>query len=218
MKTLDIIMIKYQAPAFEKEAVRAVLKNTTGNYGLVVHDNYPKNENIGALWNKLIGKSEAEYICLLNTDATVSYGWSEKLLQVFDDYRDAGAVGSVTNNAGGNGQEIPRADHYEVFDYQSKHPLGTLCGFCLVFPKKVWEEVGGFPEDFGFYGQECAFLAKVSKKGYKQYVRADVFIYHAGSGSARLAQQRGEMVISEELTKGRELRDAYFERLRKNEI
>lgn len=217
MKSVDIIMVKYLAPAFEKEAIKAILKNTDIPYHLTIHDNYPLNENIGVLWNRLISKSEAEYICLLNTDTSVSYGWLEHLLEVFDDHEDAGAVGPVTNNGGGNGQELVRTQEKAVFDYRERHALGTLCGFCLVFPKKVWEAVGGFPEDFGFYGQECAFLAKVSKKGYKQYVRTDVFVWHKGSASAKLAERRGEMRMQDELEAGRAKRDAFFEELRKND-
>ena len=218
MKSVDIIIVKYQAPRFERACISSVLTETrTVPYNLIVHDNYPKNENIGVLWNKLIGKSESEYIVILNTDTLVEEGWLGKLLKVFDDHKDAGAVGPVTNNGGGNGQELEKTDDYQVFDYGKKHSLGTLCGFCLVFPKKVWEEVGGFPEDFGFYGQECAFLAKVVKKGYKQYVRTDVFVWHKGGASADLAEKRGEMNRQAELEAGRAKRDAFFEELRKND-
>lgn len=214
----DIILIKYNAPPFEKETIRSVVKNTTVNYHLTVHDNYPKNENLGVLWNRLIDKSEADNICLLNSDVAVSYGWLGKLEQVLIDYKDAGAVGPVTNNAGTNGQELPKTHDYQVFDYGKRHSMGTLCGFCLLFPKQVWGQASGFPEDFGFYGQECAFLAKVQKMGYRQYVRTDVFVYHAGGASAKLAEVRGEIDTKEALELGRTQRDAYFERLRKNEL
>lgn len=212
----DIILIKYNAPSFEKEAIHSIVENTDGNYHLTVYDNYPKNENLGVLWNRLIDKSDADNICLLNSDILLTYGWLGKLEQVFVDYKDAGAVGPVTNNAGVSGQEITKTDNYEVFDYGKKYSMGTLCGFCLLFPKYVWRDVGGFPEDFGFYGQECAFLAKMEKVGYRQYVRTDVFVYHEGGASAKLAEKRGEMNIKESLELGRKQRNAYFEKLRRN--
>lgn len=215
MRSVDIILIKYQAPDYEKVCIKSVLDYTNTPYGFIIHDNYPLNENIGKLWNRLIGKSEAEYICLLNSDTLVEDGWLEKLLQVFDDYKDAGCVGPVTNNAGGNGQELPKNDDYEVFDYVKRHPQGTLCGFCMVFPKKVWEDVGKFPENFGFYGQDDAFSAKIDKKGYRQYVRTDVFVWHCGSASIKLAELRGETNVSEKLDAGRAQRDAFVEELRK---
>lgn len=214
---IDVILVKYRAPRYENACIRSVLKHTKIPYNLIVHDNAPLNENLGVLWNKLIVRSDSEFICLLNTDTLVEADWLDKLLDVFVTHADAGAVGPVTNNAGGNGQEIPKTTQRNIVDYVQKHTLGTLCGFCLVFPKTVWQEVGGFPEDFGFYGQECAFLARVSKKGYKQYMRTDVFVWHEGGASAKLAEKRGELSVEEELKVGRNKRDASFEELRKCE-
>ena len=182
MKT-DIILIKFNNKDWEDKAVDAVIKHTSEPYHLTVYDNYPKNHNIGSLWNRLIKQSDAEYICLLNTDAEVTDGWLTKLLQVFKREDQVGAVGPTTNHARNHQADIKPRKSYEIVEYKRLHPDECLGGFCLVFPKFIWEKVGGFPEDCGFYGQETIFLEKVSKHGYKQIWRTDAFVWHEGQAT-----------------------------------
>lgn len=215
MNKLEIIIIKYNSPEYEIPCIQSVLLNTSCSYHLTVYDNYPKNENIGKLWNRLIKRSDAKYICLLNSDTLVTRNWANKLLEAIDD--STGAVGPSTTSSS-NPQEEERSKEKCIVNYDERAPKGTLCGFCLVFPKKVWEEVGGFPEDFGFYGQECAFLHKVSHKGYKQMWRKDAFVFHYGSATVQKEADRGNINIKEELELGRKKRDEYAERVRKGEF
>lgn len=217
MPTVEIILLKYKNPKMGKACVESILKHTKIPYTLRVYDNETYNDNIGCMWNRLIGTSWAEYICLLNTDTLVEPKWLERLLSTFDEHKDCGVVGPITNSSGNPQQDLKRSD--KVFSYTERYgKSATLCGFCLLFPKKVWEEVGGFPENFGFYGQEDVFLAKISRKDYSQYVRQDVFIYHYGSASAKLAEKRGEIDIKKELKEARAHRDACFEAMKKGQI
>jgi len=192
---IEIILVKYNAPQFENACVASVMGQTFSPYHLTVWDNYPKNENLGKLWNKLIKKSEAEYLCLLNTDTLVEPGWESKLIEVFKMYNDAGVVGPTTCPQGSKnaqGKES-KSDHMEIVDFGALYPGWCLSGFCIFFPKKIWEEVGGFPEDFGFYGQEVAFIDRVTEKGYKQYWRKDAYVWHYGGASIKKAEKAGEI-------------------------
>ena len=69
-----------------------------------------------------------------------------------------------------------------------------MSGFCTVFPKSIWEEVGGFDERFKLYGEDSNFAAKVKHKDYKLILRYDVFIYHYGEKSRAAAEERGKDV------------------------
>lgn len=211
----EIIVIKYKNPTVEKACVESILKNTT-NYSLTLHDNYPDNINIGQLWNKLIRRSWADYICLLNSDTLVTQYWLPRLLEVFELKEDCGVVSSVTNHSLNPQEQKRSTKNKDIVCYTDVYgDHATLCGFCLLFPKTTWEKIGGFPEDFGFYGQEDVFLAKATKLGLKQYLRKDVFIYHEGSSSARLAEKRGEMNLKQEMAIAREHRDKCFEDMRR---
>lgn len=192
MKTL-IILIKYAAPEFEKECLRSVIENTTCPHHMVVCDNYPENRNLGALWNEMINRfADAEYVCLLNTDTRVEIGWLTRLVEVLQENPDAGAVGPTTNRSHNRQSNDPGVALKSVVDFGKLCPDEALSGFCLVFPRHVWEKVK-FPEDFGFYGQEVAWLDRVKHAGYKLLWCQDVFVWHAGSASVKLAQARGEI-------------------------
>jgi hypothetical protein len=186
----DIIIIKYNNKKVEDDCVKSIVEFTDSPYNLTLYDNFPNNHNLGKLWNRLIEKSDCENICLLNSDTEVSKSWLRDLEIALEEPL-AGCVGPSTDNCH-NQQAIDTPE--EIFvDFGKTYPNWCLSGFCILFPKKIWEECGGFPEDFGFYGQEVAFLDKVMKLGYKQIWRTDVFIHHIGSSSAKKAQTEGKM-------------------------
>jgi len=207
----EIIVVKYNLRGIEDQCIRAVLDHTD-NYNLTVFDNYPKNHNLGQLWNRLISKSEAEYICLLNNDALVTPFWLDKLLEAFGKHPKVGVVGGTTNSS--HNQQSTDHTAKTFVDFGRTYPGWCLSGFCLVFPKKVWEEVGGFPEDFGFYGQEVAFIDRLTEKGYKQCWRTDVFIYHYGSASVKKAQANGDI---DEIKERKIAHEKFTELRKKNE-
>lgn len=186
----SIIIVKYNLPEIETQCVHAVLDHTT-DYNLIVHDNYPQNENLGKLWNKLISQAETEYICLLNNDAIVTPFWLKNLLECFDLGKKIGVAGPSTNNS--KNQQSKPAPPYKFINFGKTYPGWCLSGFCLVFPKKAWEECEGFPQDFGFYGQEVALIDRMTKAGYKQVWRTDTFVFHYGSASAKKATKMGLM-------------------------
>ena len=178
----DIIILKYNYPQVEKNCIRSVITNTAESYNLTVVDNWHFKENIAKIWNKLIKNSLSDYICLLNSDTKVYKGWLKKMLAVFKKMDRVGCVGPSTNSSKNPQSQTPPEETMVDFSQYGDY---VLSGFCLVFPKKVWQEVGGFPEDFGFYGQEVAFIDKIKVAGYKQIWRTDAFVWHKGSASVK---------------------------------
>lgn len=192
---VEIILVKYGQPEYEKETIEQVLKHTRTPYHLTVYDNLPGDENLSAVWNRLIKRSDAEYICLLNTDTVVSPHWLNKLLNTFEDPK-VGAVGPVSNRAGGYQGGWSKG-------HDGRTEANTLSGFCLVFPKKIWEEVGGFNEKYKLYGEDSEFTSEIKARGYKLIIRHDVWIFHYGAKSSNSAMQRGKNIkkIQEESAK-----------------
>ena len=199
-----IIIVKYAQPEYEKHCIQSVLSTTTIPYDLTVVDNYPRKENLATLWNRLIAQSDAEYVCLLNSDTMVTSGWLEKLVTTLIEHPNAGCVGPSTNHSHNQQSQQPPGE--AIVNFGERFPAWCLSGFCLVFPKKVWEEVGGFPEDCGFYGQEVVFIDMLMEKGYAQLWRTDAFVHHEGSVSVKAAVARGEMDEGEERRKARAYR------------
>ena len=199
---IDIIIVKYNYKKLEDQCVKSILENTTGNYHLTIYDNYPENHNLGQLWNRLIENSDADYICLLNSDTIVTEGWLDELMKTFSVVDNVGVVGPSTDHAR-NHQTQNRTEPY--IDYGKEYPDWMLGGFCLIFPKSVWEKAGGFDPNFGFYGQEVGFIYKVQQVGFKQVWCTKSFVYHVGSASAKKAEIAGEFNETEERAKAKEL-------------
>lgn len=178
----NIIIITFNLPEKEKECIDSV-KKYTGEHTLTVYDNYPKKENLAVVWNRLIENSKHDKICLLNNDTVVEKGW-DKMLEVLDDPK-VGAVGPVTNNCGGKQKGMEKNGKVEE--------IKDLSGFCYCFRKEVWEEVGRFPEDMPFYGQETVFNRKLQDHGYKLMVDRRVYVHHYKGRSWHKARKAGEI-------------------------
>ncbi len=171
--TTEIIVILYNQPLLENRCVESVRAHTNLDvHKLNVVDNFTRDKNLGALWNELIGKSTAEFICLLNSDTEVEAGWLDKLIACAQQTQ-AGAVGPMTDHCGTPQQKgIASSGTMES---------AQLSGFCLLLRKSAWTDARGFREDFGFYGQESNLLLRVKKK----IIAKAVFVHHEAGGSVK---------------------------------
>ena len=188
MAKCEVIIVKYGLPELEAECVDSVIAHTTDvDYRLTVHDNYEADEGLAKVWNDLIRASSAEYICLLNNDTRVEKEWLSKLLECFEDEK-LGAIGPMTNaSSGPQGNSKFRTTIKRLMP--TRYPL---VGFCLVFPRYLWEEIGGFDEGYEIYGEDSDFCMEIRERGYKWLIRTDVFIFHHRKASSPVALARGK--------------------------
>ncbi len=180
----NIIIVKYGLADYERECVESVLDNTDIPYHLTVYDNYPLDENLSVVWNRLIEASVSENIILLNNDTIVEPKWAEKL--VLSLIEGVGAVGPITNKCGTSQSGFKKSDKEKVCI-----PVNDLSGFCLAFKKETWEKIGKFDEEFKLYGEDSEFLHRVGKK-YKLLMNMNVHIFHYGASSKSVAEARGK--------------------------
>lgn len=170
----------------EQRCLESVRKHTDlAKHDLIVVEN--DAEPLGHLWNRLIAESEYGCVCLLNSDTVVEAGWLEKLMRAATLHE--GVVGPLTNKCGNPQQISPEGVRDSTIVKAS-----TLSGFCLVFPKWVWEQAGGFREDYPFYGQESNFL---ERPGVGCFVCRDVFVHHeSGATISQTGRRRQEMELA----------------------
>ncbi len=189
MTKCEVIIVRYGLPELEKECIDSVIEHTTDiDYHLTDHDNYESDEGLAKVWNDLIRDADAKYICLLNNDTRVEKEWLSKLLECFEEDPVIGVMGPMTNSSTGpqgNSKNKTRDKRLLLTRY-------PLVGFCLVFRKSVWEEVGGFDEGYEIYGEDSDFCMEVRELGYKWAIRTDVFIFHHGKASTSIAIARGK--------------------------
>lgn len=195
-KITDCIIVDYATPEYTQQCIHSVLINTDAPYHLTVYDNYFFDDNLSVVWNRLIERSDADYICLLNSDTEVEPKWLTDLLDCFDE--NTGIVGPVTNKCG-----YPIQIRNEASDAVSTYITDHLSGFCMVFPKAVWQEVGGFNEEYELYGEDDEFCRDVRNAGYDLKVAEHVYVHHYKSKSKKVAEERGKDIekIREESAK-----------------
>ncbi len=131
--------------------------------------------------NKAVKQAKGRFICLLNNDTEVTSGWIDEALSMFDLLNDVGAVGckliypdgSLQEAGGivwgsgvpwnyGNGQNAshPGFNYSRDADY--------LSAAALFVRKTVWEEVGGFSEEYApAYYEDTDLAFKVRQAGYR---------------------------------------------------
>lgn len=131
--------------------------------------------------NKAALQAKGRYICLLNNDTEVTSGWIDEAISMFEIMNDVGAVGckliypdGKLQEAGGIvwGSGVPwnygknkNASH-PSFNYS--RDADYLSAAALFVQKTVWEEVGGFSEEFApAYYEDTDLAFKIRDAGYR---------------------------------------------------
>ncbi len=131
--------------------------------------------------NKAVKQARGRYICLLNNDTEVTSGWIDEAISMFDLINDVGAVGCKLIYPDGSLQEAggivwgsgkpwnygknQNASH-PSFNYS--RDADYLSAAALFVQKTVWEEVGGFSEEFApAYYEDTDLAFKIRKAGYR---------------------------------------------------
>jgi len=89
--------VNYRVPDLLEKCLESIRQHT-GDYEILVHDNSPPNPNLGFAKanNILIRKAQGEYIVLLNPDTWVTRGWLDKLIETAESDPRIGIVQSKT--------------------------------------------------------------------------------------------------------------------------
>ena len=133
-------------------------------------------------------------VFLLNNDTRLVFDSLYFLKQVLYSAEDIGAVGSLSNFAD-NKQQIDvsfdTVEEYIKFGERNNVPMPQpmlervcLSGFAMLIKRKVWNETGGFDEDFApGYFEDYALSVEILKRGYRLMVVRNSFVYHVGRQS-----------------------------------
>ena len=150
------------------------------------------NRGFAAACNQGMRAASGDFILLLNNDVYVTPGWLDNLLRCLYQTDYAGIVGPMTNYAAGRQKLSVRfetlsrmldfARQFNRPDSSRWFQVNCLIGFCMLFRKRLTEDIGFLDETFRPGGMEdYDYCRRVMKAGFRLYCAGDTYVHHFGS-------------------------------------
>ncbi|MBB6675596.1 glycosyltransferase family 2 protein [Cohnella nanjingensis] len=160
-----------------------------------------QNRGFAGAINAGLMMAKGQTLLLLNTDTLVTENWLDNLLVCLHSDERIGMVGPVTNYSSGDQQiKVPYSDigempafakSFNVSNAALWHRTDRLVGFCLLFRRELFQQVGYFDERFVFGSfEDDDYNIRVRLLGKSLVVAADTFIHHFGSPSIKALGDR----------------------------
>lgn len=114
---------------------------------------------------------EVKYGLILNADTVVEPFWLSKMLTTLQSNERIGIVGPLSNRA--IGEQMDREKINKMT------PSQRVSGFCMLFRRETYEEIGGFDEEFvggGF--EDWDFCERARRKGWHVIIDGTTHIHH----------------------------------------
>jgi GT2 family glycosyltransferase len=154
----------------------------------VIHDSSRPGYIVGR--NRLVREAAGEFVLLLDDDTRVLSAASiERGIAVLEnDRRLAGAVGFAQANQ--DGSPWPAGMQAARVDYPCLVP--SFIGFAHLLRRDIFVSLGGYREDFVFYGEEKEYCLRLIEAGYRTVYLPDALVAHepAPAGRSRVRYLR----------------------------
>lgn len=185
IKMVEVIMLKYKEPEVETECVKRIIENTDYPFKLTVYDNRVNEDrsNTSKIWNKLIKKSDCDYVCVLDSDAFVPACkpcWLTRMMETFDKKKNTWMVVPLVNRTSCKQQ---KAEEQLEYPAEPERLKDVYAAQCAIYKKEIFNRIGYFDEDFYLYGQDSEWGARLMRSPYNAFIRRDVLVDHKGSYS-----------------------------------
>lgn len=163
------------------------------------------NLGFGAGVNALAARARGRHLVLLNPDAVLHPGAVQALLEIAERRPEGGLYGGRCLTTDGDvnpgscwGESTLWNDicfatglsavfrNHRLFDPHSmgnwprdtEREVGMVTGCLLLTPTAVWQELGGFDEDYWLYGEDADLSARARGAGYRPVITPAATITH----------------------------------------
>lgn len=181
------------------------------NYPDVIISTFDDNYGYCGGNNRAVASASKDILLFLNNDVEVTPNWLDGLNSLFNSdkiiaaaqpkllsYEDkvmfeyAGAAGGFIDAYGYpfcRGRIFEEVEK-DVAQYDSETDIFWASGAALAIKKQIFEELGGFDEDFEFHMEEIDLCWRVQRLGHKVKYTPQSVVYHLGGGSLAMGSPR----------------------------
>ena len=149
--------------------------------------------------NRAVEIAKGEYVCILNPDTAVAEDTFSKAIHYAENQSKLGALGVYLMDGTGNylpeskrNIPTPRRSLLKLVGwtkgkngYYANHVedrgqgnVDTLVGAFMLMKRAVYQEVGGFDEDYFMYGEDIDLSYKLIQAGYQNCYLGDLCVLH----------------------------------------
>ena len=220
-----VVILNWNGKNFLQQFLPSVIKNSNEHTEIIVADNastddsisflkefYPdvkiilleKNYGFAKGYNEALKKVDSDYFVLLNSDAEVSEGWIEPMVELLESDSSIAACQpkvlsyqekNVFDYAGAAGGWLDKFGYPfakgRVFDYceedkgqyDQQEPIFWASGAAMFIRAAAFHEVNGFDEYFFAHQEEIDLCWRLQLAGYQVYSCPTAKIYHVGGGT-----------------------------------
>lgn len=153
--------------------------------------------------NQAVAIAKGDYVCILNPDTAVSEDTFTKTLHYAEKLPKMGALGVYLMDGTGNflpesKRNLPTpkvsllklsgfsSPYYSNLDKGENGAVEVLVGAFMLMKRKVYEEVGGFDEDYFMYGEDIDLSYKITQAGYvNHYFGSNMVLHYKGESTQK---------------------------------
>jgi GT2 family glycosyltransferase len=185
----EIIVIDNDSKDGSCEMVKTLFPN------IVLIEN---KENVGfsKANNQAVAVAKGEYLCILNPDTAVSEAVFKQTIQYSESIANIGALGVYLMDGTGNflpeskrNLPTPIVSLLKLTGFSQKYyanqisetengEVEVLVGAFMFLKRSIYNEVGGFDEDYFMYGEDIDLSYKITQAGYKNYYLGSTTVLH----------------------------------------
>jgi GT2 family glycosyltransferase len=163
-------------------------------------------ENVGfsIANNQAVKVAKGEYLCILNPDTAVEQSTFKSCIDYAETIDNMGALGVRLMDGTGNflpeskrNIPTPKVSLLKLMGFDEKYyashiserdngSIDVLVGAFMFVKRKVYNEVGGFDEDYFMYGEDIDLSYKIAKAGYQnQYLGSVSTLHYKGESTLK---------------------------------
>jgi len=205
---ISVCIANYNGEYIIEECIESILNQNYKNIEIIVHDDCSSDRSVEVLKNygsrirlilsdsnvgfcvsnnRMVNVAKGVFIFLFNNDAVLAINGLTELHNAMD--REHAGILTLIQKDYKTGKTLDSGRMLDIFlnpipchvTKSSTQEVQTVHGACLFIRKKLWTELGGFPEVFGSVAEDLYLCLAAQAKGYRIYsVNKSVYLHRNG--------------------------------------